>query len=269
MQVLPGRPVGRLPDHAADDENAHCNGLFIWEILVESAVDKDLRSGECAAYGVGLTSTCTSPHHTSTDLVLLLTKNDVRGLNTSLPWSFIMSAQDQSALRDLIRRRCTVRFVRPPKDARQFPLPYHHGLVFRTCWSGERRLLHLSKGDCRNCEIGSSEALFSVFISRAGPNLKPVGLVLPESPTLQLLELGLFADQATVPVVTTSRRGFAGGHVNVSVRYVPRREPLLPSVQSRWVEQLERFVLKYFAGALSDADVLNECRPFVENQRSV
>lgn len=153
-----------------------------------------------------------------------------------------------------MRSTLTTRFLRVPREPKSWLLSRGYGVAFPTCWNGQKTMLHLSDGDCPNCNRGTSGVIGS-FHPVKSPQSRVFGnLFLPDKPTRRLLELSTIDWDSELLELTTARRGPGPGLIQVDAEAVPRIAPLSPSQRDEAEQHIVRQVLRYFLGLGSISD---------------
>lgn len=165
-----------------------------------------------------------------------------------------MTTAQRRPLTSKLRSTLTTRFLRVPRGARSWSLSRGFGVVFPTCWSGQKTMLHSLHGECPNCTASASRTLASFHAVKEGDSRHFGNLFLPDGPTRSLLELDAIDWEHERVELCTRRRGPGAGQVDVEAEAVKRLQPSDPALRKAAELHLTKQVMRYFCGRLDHRD---------------
>lgn len=194
-----------------------------------------------------------------------------------------MSTAESRSLRPKESPGLSNRFFRVGRSAQKWSAARGLGVVFATCWNGERTMLHAGDYECPNCSeqvtpgprrrqpgpsakrrpepfnqdlydslhrIGSLHAVRDLSTTSFG------NLFLPDLPTRALLAFAPADLDNKLITMYTRRRGVGSGSIDVELEVRDRRVDVDPVVVTRVLSHLSRVVLRHFRGQIHEIDAL-------------
>lgn len=184
-------------------------------------------------------------------------------------------------LRPVVKAGFSHRFQRVVREPKTWVCARGLGLIFPTCWSGERTLLHI--GDRWSCPNCCSQASYKYDVPpwdrtklanrRLKPGLYPRGqqigslhvvrdaststfcnLFLPDQPTRTLLSIEASDLTGNTIRLHTRRKGPNSGKIEIDAEVFERVRPFDDVEREKVLTHLKAQVLRFFAGQINPND---------------